>query len=162
MNVHEATLKRLEFIFSEFDNVLISLSGGKDSGVCFNLCYDYAKATNQLDKLAVYTMDYEGGYNLTREYLQHCFDNYPEIKRKYWLCLPISAQCAVSMHQTYWTPWDKDKQDVWIFDMPKNDYIINEDNAPFEFEKNTYGKDARANFTKWFSSGMPDFILTIS
>lgn len=33
-NVYEATMERIKFIFDEFDNVLVSFSGGKDSTVC--------------------------------------------------------------------------------------------------------------------------------
>ena len=36
-NVFDATQRRLEFIFREFDNVYVSFSGGKDSGVLLNL-----------------------------------------------------------------------------------------------------------------------------
>ena len=38
-NVYEAAIERIEFLFKEFDHILISFSGGKDSGVCLNLCY---------------------------------------------------------------------------------------------------------------------------
>jgi predicted phosphoadenosine phosphosulfate sulfurtransferase len=34
MNVYEAIQQRLKIIFAEFDNVYVSFSGGKDSGVC--------------------------------------------------------------------------------------------------------------------------------
>ena len=40
-NVYELIQERLEVIFKEFDNIYISFSGGKDSGVLLNLCLDY-------------------------------------------------------------------------------------------------------------------------
>ena len=50
MNVYEAAIKRIEFIFQEFEQIVVSFSGGKDSGVMLNLVLDYAKKNNQLDK----------------------------------------------------------------------------------------------------------------
>ena len=34
--------------------------------------------------------------------------------------------------------------------MPKYDYVINEDNCPYEFFKGTKGFDARIQFSTWF------------
>lgn len=150
-NVLDATLERLEYIFNEFDNVLVAFSGGKDSGILFNLTYDYAKKHNMLNKLAVYFEDYEGGYQYTVDFVKRTFDKYTDIKR-YWLCLPIRAACSVSMHQSYWIPWNKDEEEIWIREYPKGDYVITEDNCPFKFEKGTSGFETRIIFSKWYAS----------
>lgn len=39
-NVYEALKERLCFLFEEFDNIYISFSGGKDSGLLLNLVLD--------------------------------------------------------------------------------------------------------------------------
>lgn len=149
-NVLEATQERLEYIFNEFDNVLVAFSGGKDSGILLNLCYKYAKENNMLDKLAMYYEDYEAGYQLTTEYVERAFKELEGIK-KYWLCLPISAACSVSMYQTSWIPWDRDKKDIWVRDYPESEYLITEDNVPFDFKKGNSGFDTRINFSRGFA-----------
>ena len=95
INVYTAAQQRLEYIFNEFDNVLVAFSGGKDSGVCLNLCYDYAKKHNMLDKLAMYHLDYEAQYQMTTDYVTETFEQFNDIKR-YWLCLPVGADCGCS------------------------------------------------------------------
>lgn len=151
MNVYDAAMKRMEVIFNDFDNVLVAFSCGKDSGVMLNLAYDYAKENNLLHKLAVYYEDYEAGYQSTHDYADRVF-KYLDIDRKYWLCLPISAACSVSMYEPRWIPWDKDKKDIWVRDIPKYKYVVTEDNCPYEFHKGTKGFDARIQFSTWFGS----------
>ncbi len=150
MNVLEATNKRLEIIFRDFENVLVAFSCGKDSGVMLSLTYKYAKENNLLHKLSFYYEDYEAGYRHTDEYADRIFSELNDVKARYWLCLPISAACSVSMYEPRWIPWDKDKKDIWVRDMPNYDYVINEDNCPYKFIKGTKGFDARIHFSKWF------------
>lgn len=150
-NVYDATNERLKLIFEDFDNVLVAFSCGKDSGVMLNMAYDYAKKNNLLHKLAFYYEDYEAGYKYTDEYADRMF-KYIDVERKFWLCLPISAACSVSMYENRWIPWDKEKKDIWVRPMPDYYYVVNEDNCPYEFHKGTKGFDARIQFSTWFGS----------
>lgn len=150
MNVYQASQKRLKIIFDDFDNVLVAFSCGKDSGVMLNLAYQYAIENNLLHKLAFYYEDYEAGYKFTHEYAERVFNDL-KVEKKYWLCLPISAACSVSMYEPRWIPWDPAKKDIWVRPMPKLDCVVNIDNAPFEFTIGTKGFDTRLMFAEWFS-----------
>jgi predicted phosphoadenosine phosphosulfate sulfurtransferase len=150
-SVYEATQERIAMAFDEFDQVLVSFSCGKDSGVMLNLCYDYAKEHGMLDKMGMYYMDYEADYEDTDKFAYRSFNENFEGIKKYWLCLPVSAQCSCSMTDQYWTPWDEDKKDLWVKQMPDSPYVINEHNVPWDFVKCTYGADTRRDFTKWYA-----------
>jgi len=150
-NVIEAAKERIRIAFEDFDNVLVAFSCGKDSGVMLNLVYEYALENKCTDKLALYYQDYEAGYSYTHEYAERVFNGYSEISKKYWLCLPHSAACSVSMYEPRWIPWDSDKKEIWVREMPKLDCVVNIDNCPFDFVKGTKGFDVRIEFAKWFS-----------
>lgn len=104
-NVYQASRKRIELLFDEFEQVIVSFSGGKDSGVLLNIALDIAEEKDMLDKVGVYHMDYEAQYEFTTEYVTRTFENLPAEVEKYWVCLPIKAQCSTSMFQSYWQPW---------------------------------------------------------
>ena len=44
---------------------------------------------------------------------------YQEYIEPFWCCLPIHLRNAVSVYETHWICWDKDKQDAWIRDLPE-------------------------------------------
>lgn len=58
--VLQASEERLEVIFSEFDNIVVSFSGGKDSAVMLQLVIEYMRKHNIDKKVYVYHLDYEG------------------------------------------------------------------------------------------------------
>ena len=149
-NVYDASQSRLEYIFNEFENVLVAFSGGKDSGVCLNMVYEYAKAHGMLDKVAMYHLDYEAQYQMTTDYVTKVFSEYPGIK-KYWLCLPIAAQCCCNMTSGTWIPWEREKQNIWVREMPDSEYVINQDNVQFQFKEGDMDYKVQTNFSKWFS-----------
>lgn len=132
MNVYEAALKRIEFLFNEFEQIILSFSGGKDSGVMLNLTLDYARQTNQLHKVSVYHIDYEAQYEKTTEYVTRTFEKLPQQVKKYWICLPLKAQCSTSMFQSFWQPWLLADKDKWCREMPFD--CINETNFNLGFD----------------------------
>ncbi|MEI7675746.1 MAG: DUF3440 domain-containing protein [Bacteroidales bacterium] len=132
MNVYEATMKRMAFIFDEFEQIIISFSGGKDSGVMMELALDYATKTNQLHKVGVYHMDYEAQYQMTTDYVTRTFARLPKEVKKYWVCLPVKVPCCTSMFQNYWQPWAIDDKSLWCRDLPTN--CINEENFNLGFD----------------------------
>ena len=64
-NVYEALQDRLKLIFEEFDNIYVSFSGGKDSGLLLNLVMDYRNRYYPEKTLGVFHQDFEAQYTVT-------------------------------------------------------------------------------------------------
>lgn len=157
MNVYDKAIERIEYLFKNFEQVIVAFSGGKDSAVCLNLAIDYAKKSNNLNKLGVYHLDYEAQYEQTTTYVKETFENLPCEINKWWLCLPIKAQCSTSMFQQYWVPWEYSKKDLWVRKMPNYDYVINENNVKFEY--NDWDYIVQNNFCDWVSNNKKTAII---
>lgn len=121
-NVYELALERIELLFNEFDNIYVSFSGGKDSGVMLNLCIDYIRKKGLKRKIGVFCMDYEIQYNETVGYIDRTLKANPDILEVYRVCIPFKVVTCTSMHQTYWRPWDDDCRDFWVRPMPDDCY----------------------------------------
>lgn len=151
VNVYDSAMDRIAVAFRDFKNVLVAFSCGKDSGVMLNMAYQYAKQNNMLHKFGFYYEDYEAGYRYTDEYADRMFKQLSDVERRYWLCLPISAACSVSMYEPRWIPWNPTEKDIWVRDMPDYPYVINLDNCQYPFVVGTKGFDARIQFADWFA-----------
>ena len=149
-NVYDAAVDRIGFLFDNFEHILVSFSGGKDSSVCLHLCYDYAKEHGMLNKLAMYHLDYEAQYQMTTDYVTDVFANQFEEIEKFWLCLPVGANCGCNM-KGKWIPWEMEKRDIWVREYPDSPYLITEGNAEFEFEVGQKDYEVQDSFCQWFA-----------
>ncbi|CWU89149.1 TPA: DUF3440 domain-containing protein [Listeria monocytogenes] len=148
--VFDASQERMEAIFSEFDNIIVSFSGGKDSAVMLHLMIDYMQKNNIRKKIYVYHLDYEGQYSATTDFVTEMLTTNLDIIEPLWCCLPIAAQSAVSMFTDHWKPWEKTKQNIWVRDMPTFPHVINEDNAPFDFDfENLWDYEFNKKIINW-------------
>lgn len=148
MNVYEAAIKRIDIIFREFDNVYVSFSGGKDSGVLLNLCVDYIRRTGVARKIGLFHIDYEAQYQMTTDYVVRTLAKDQDIVEPYHVCLPLKTHCATSMHQDYWLPWEKEKQDIWVRSMPEG--ALHEGNHGFEFWRSRMSDyEFQEKFSTW-------------
>lgn len=147
-NVHEAAQERLKYVFDHYDNIYVSFSGGKDSGVMLNLVLDFAKKHNCTNKVSIYHMDYEAQYDQTTEYVIETIKS-ADIP-SYHVCLPVKAQCAVNMSQGYWRPWAHKDKNLWVRDLPAG--AIHEKNNPFDFwNRNLDDYEFNIEFGRWLS-----------
>lgn len=131
-NVYEAALERLNFIFAEFseDEIWLSLSGGKDSTVCFHLMKEIALSKN-IKVLNVLIIDLEGHYKLHIDFLEQLIAAEDIHINGYWVCLPFNLSNASSFHMPKWLGWEASKEDLWIRPLPTNRLVVNEANNPF-------------------------------
>lgn len=146
MNVYLETQKRLETIFNEFDNIYVSFSGGKDSGVLLNLCIDYIRNNNLNRKIGVFHLDYEAQYTHTTEYVNKVLSENLDIIEVYRCCIPFKVTTCTSMYEAYWRPWEKEKKDIWVSQLPENCYT----ELDFDFFKsNMWDYEFQEKFSNW-------------
>ncbi len=150
-NVYEALQDRFHFLFEEFDNIYVSFSGGKDSGLLLNLVLDYQKKYWPRRKVGVFHQDFEAQYTVTTEYVERTFERIKDKVHPYWVCLPMATRTALSSYEMYWYPWDDTKKDIWVREMPRKDYVINLENNPMTtYRYKMHQEDLSKQFGRWY------------
>lgn len=151
-NVYELANERISFIFDEFEHIYVSFSGGKDSGVLLNMAIDEARKRNR--KIGVLFIDLEAFYQKTIDFIERMIKNNLDVIVPYWVCLPMESPNSLSYLDPTWIWWDKEKESIWVREMPKGEYIINEDNNPFDFyKKNMPFEEFIKHFGTWYGKG---------
>lgn len=129
-NVYEGALDRIRFLFDEFDQIVVSFSGGKDSTAVLNLALQIAEEKGKLP-LPVMFLDQEAEWQSVIDYTRMVMED-TRVK-PFWLQVPIRLFNATSSENTWLHCWQDG--DDWMRDKEK--YAIKE---------NVYGTDRFHNF----------------
>ncbi|MDE7366989.1 MAG: DUF3440 domain-containing protein [Lachnospiraceae bacterium] len=150
-DVYEILQERFQFIFEEFDNIYVSFSGGKDSGLLLNLLLDYKRKHYPERNIGVFHQDFEAQYTVTTEYIERTFERIKNEVEAYWVCLPMATRTALSNYEMFWYPWDDTKKESWVRDMPEHEYVINMENNPIStYRYRMHQEDLAKQFGRWY------------
>jgi predicted phosphoadenosine phosphosulfate sulfurtransferase len=150
IDVYEALQNRLELLFREFDNIYVSFSGGKDSGLLLNLLLDYRRVHYPDRTVGVFHQDFEAQYTVTTEFITRTFERIKDEVEPYWICLPMATRTALSSYEMFWYPWDDTKQELWVRPMPKYPYVINLQNPFTHYRYRMHQEDLAKQFGRFY------------
>lgn len=126
-NVYDAALERIRWLFDEFPNVIVSVSGGKDSTVIFHLCLQVAREKGRLP-LKVFWLDQEAEWQATVDQITEWM-THPDIDPM-WMQFPFRLFNATSTNDHWLDCWNPDKKDIWVHPQVEMSY-----------KENRYGTD---------------------
>ena len=92
-NVFDEALNRIRMLFDTHDEVIVSMSGGKDSTVTFHLALMVAEEKNRLP-LKVFWLDQEAEWQSTVDYMDKVMRR-PDVK-PYWFQIPFDFTNTLS------------------------------------------------------------------
>jgi predicted phosphoadenosine phosphosulfate sulfurtransferase len=133
--VHEAAMDRVRWLFDKFPNIIVGVSGGKDSTVVYNLALAVAREKGRLPLKCLF-VDQEAEWQSTIDTIREIMEN-PEVEPK-WYQMPIRLFNATSTVEHWLQCWNPEDEERWM--RPRETYSVHE---------NVYGTD---RFSKMFSA----------
>lgn len=135
-DVYTAATERISTIFDKFENIVCSLSGGKDSTAMVNLALDEARKRGR--KINVFFLDQEAEYQATIDLVESVMKD-PNVN-PYWFQVPCYMTNSTSYTQDLLYSWGPGEK--WIRE--KNPIAIKQINE--EYPQRFYP------FIDWFES----------
>lgn len=119
--VLEASRERISYIFDEFDNIIVSISGGKDSTVLCHLALQEARKRGR--KIGIFFLDEEVVYRNTVEQVEYLMSLYPENTNRFWLQIPFNLTNSTSFVDGQVKCWEQAKKKLWLHPRKKENIL---------------------------------------
>lgn len=117
INVLDAVRARMHRLYSEEQNICVSVSGGKDSTVMMELAIEAARSLGRLPIDAMF-FDQEAEYDATIDYMRYLQTRSEEIKL-YWFQIPFVLTNSTSLGEdNYLHAWREGE--TWLRDKEPN------------------------------------------
>ncbi|MFW5760205.1 MAG: phosphoadenosine phosphosulfate reductase family protein [Cyclobacteriaceae bacterium] len=139
-NVVQATIERLNYIFDRYEDIVVSVSGGKDSQLMFELTHQIARERGR--EFHVYFLDQEAEYQATIDVVKSIMTRDGVIPN--WYQVPIYLTNATSQDEEWLYAWGEGEK--WMRE--KDPLAIHEIKA--EYPKRFY------KFISWFEKQWGD------
>lgn len=108
LNVFDAAVNRIRMIFREFEEIVVSVSGGKDSTCMFYLVAAEAERLNR--RFKVFYLDQEAEYQSTIDVIDGMMRH--PLADPQWYQVPIRMTNATSFNDVFLNAWEPGKK--WI------------------------------------------------
>jgi predicted phosphoadenosine phosphosulfate sulfurtransferase len=108
----EAARERMTYIFDEFDNIIVSVSGGKDSTVLVHLAL--LEANRRGRRIGIFFLDEEVVYESTISQIKYIYDLYPENTIKLWFQIEFNLTNSTSIKDGQLKCWERGRHDIWM------------------------------------------------
>lgn len=116
-SVYDKSLDRIRWLFDEFPNVVIGVSGGKDSTVVFNLAMIVAREKGRLPLKCLF-LDQEAEWQATIDTIRLIMEH-PDVD-PYWFQMPLQLFNATSTTDHWLMCWDEKEEARWM--RPRESY----------------------------------------
>jgi len=127
IDVLQASRERISFIFDEFENINVSISGGKDSTVMYMLCLQEAEKRNRT--INVFFLDQEAEYEATIEIIRQQMKH--PLVNALWYQVPIYMTNATSYSDYFLYAWGENEK--WMREKEKGSIHTIDESYPKRF-----------------------------
>lgn len=111
-DVLDSAKERISFVFDEFENIVVSISGGKDSTVLAHLAL--LEAHKRGRKIGIFFLDEEVVYQSTIEQIRYIMNLFPENTIKLWYQIEFNLTNSTSLKESQLKCWERGKHKIWM------------------------------------------------